>query len=82
MLPQRRLGIYLGSYLVYRFFTQFLRPEIRWLAGWTVYHWDFWVLLVLLILVEFRYVFLTVAQSPNNCQAPISRYDGRFSFDL
>jgi phosphatidylglycerol:prolipoprotein diacylglycerol transferase len=39
MLKRQRLKLYLICYGVYRFLTEFIRPEEGWLAGLTAYQW-------------------------------------------
>jgi prolipoprotein diacylglyceryltransferase len=40
LLRYQRLKLYLICYCVYRFFTEFIRPEPIWWAGLTFYQWD------------------------------------------
>ena len=45
MLPTHRLQIYLIAYCLYRFLTEYIRPEPSWLLGLTFYQWTalaFW----------------------------------------
>jgi phosphatidylglycerol:prolipoprotein diacylglycerol transferase len=39
LLPMQRIKLYILSYLVYRFVTEFIRPEDQWALGLTVYQW-------------------------------------------
>jgi phosphatidylglycerol:prolipoprotein diacylglycerol transferase len=38
-LPTHRLQFYLIAYCVFRFFTEYIRPEPPWFLGWTFYQW-------------------------------------------
>lgn len=51
-LPGRRLTVYLMAYLIYRFLTEWIRPEAVTLLGLTAYQLACLVLLLLLVLVE------------------------------
>ncbi len=56
LLVNRRLTVYLAAYLMYRFVSEWIRPEpIFWLTL-TVYQWSCVLLLVLLLLSEWRYL--------------------------
>jgi len=44
-LPRQRLKLYLISYGVYRFLTEFIRPEPQWVLGMTFYQWAALVLI-------------------------------------
>lgn len=67
ILKGRRLGIYLASYLVFRFATEFIRPEARILGGLTAYQLASMGLLVALAMVELRY---SSFRAPSSDQAP------------
>ncbi|HEV8060435.1 MAG TPA: prolipoprotein diacylglyceryl transferase family protein [Gemmataceae bacterium] len=38
-LPTHRLQFYLIAFCVFRFFTEYIRPEPPWFLGWTFYQW-------------------------------------------
>jgi phosphatidylglycerol:prolipoprotein diacylglycerol transferase len=46
LLPGRRLKFYFIAYAIYRFLTEFIRPEPPWHLGLTFYQWAALVLLV------------------------------------
>jgi phosphatidylglycerol:prolipoprotein diacylglycerol transferase len=39
LLPRQRLKFYLIAYAVFRFLTEYIRPEPAWLLGFTFYQW-------------------------------------------
>jgi prolipoprotein diacylglyceryltransferase len=39
LLPRQRLKFYLIAYAIYRFLTEYIRPEPTWLLGLTFYQW-------------------------------------------
>lgn len=67
LLPGQRLKLYLISYAVYRFLTEYIRPEPLWLMGLTFYQWAAVALAVGLTmqwLVERRRAVLTLVPKP------------------
>jgi prolipoprotein diacylglyceryltransferase len=46
VLKRQRLKLYLIAYGVYRFLTEFIRPEEPWLLGLTAYQWGSLALIV------------------------------------
>lgn len=53
-LPRQRLKLYLISYGVYRFLTEYIRPEPGWWLGLTFYQWGA-LLLVAGLLVQWQF---------------------------
>lgn len=49
--PRQRLKLYLAAYCVFRFFTEFLRPEVRLWGGLTGYQWTALALLPVIALL-------------------------------
>lgn len=54
-LTHQRLTAYLMAYLAFRFVTEWLRPESRWLGGLTLYQFACIAMLLALLLNEYLY---------------------------
>ena len=52
-LKEKRLAVYLGSYLVFRFLTEMIRPEPQMFGGLTSYQIACLLLIIFLVAVEF-----------------------------
>lgn len=51
LFPRQRLKLYIGGYCVFRFLTEFLRPEVRLWGGLTGYQWTALALLPIMAIL-------------------------------
>ena len=76
LLPGHRLKFYLIGYAVYRFTTEFIRPEPIWHLGLTYYQWAALVLFVALTLqwvIEVRRSSAAFAPDSTHAPLPVNR---------
>ncbi|MBI1348385.1 diacylglyceryl transferase [bacterium] len=51
LFPRQRLKLYIAAYCIFRFLTEFLRPEIRLWGGLTGYQWTALALLPIMLIL-------------------------------